>query len=246
MNRSFGKAYKLPRHFTPLSISGLVLWLDASYITGFNDGDSVTTWSDLSGNGNDATQATASKRPVYKVNIINGRPVVRFDGTDDFMAAPTGARPPTSYTVFIVAAINNLVPATYYRLIATLDSGGNVGLALMRQGDNNTWRHTWGTGVTTSDVEGGTVVVSVFDIVIGTHNGTTSSLFENGSSVGTPISSAYSQGTNDVEVGSTSGGTIGFLNGDIAAIGIYTSSLSTTDRQRIERYLGSRYGITVS
>ncbi len=40
----------------PLGIEGLVLWLDASNIDGrynrsLNDGDSVSKWKDLSGNG---------------------------------------------------------------------------------------------------------------------------------------------------------------------------------------------------
>lgn len=67
----------------PDSISGLKLWLKADAITGSNDGDSVTTWTDSSGNTNNATQSTAANKPTYKTNIINGNPVVRFDGVDD-------------------------------------------------------------------------------------------------------------------------------------------------------------------
>lgn len=69
--------------FSPLDISGLKLWLDASAITGLNNNDSVTTWADISGNGNDVTQSTGSKKPTYQTNQINGLPAVVFDGVDD-------------------------------------------------------------------------------------------------------------------------------------------------------------------
>ena len=55
-------------------LAGLVLWLSASAIGGLADGDPVVTWPDSSGQGNDVTQATASKRPLYKTAIQNGRP----------------------------------------------------------------------------------------------------------------------------------------------------------------------------
>jgi hypothetical protein len=44
---------------------------------GLNDGDPVTTWTDSSGNGHDATR-TGSARPIFKHGILNGKPVVRF------------------------------------------------------------------------------------------------------------------------------------------------------------------------
>lgn len=75
--------------FSPLDIPGIQLWLDASQIVGLNDGDSVATWSDLSGNANNATQATASKKPLYKVNRITAKAAVLFDGVDDVLDIPT-------------------------------------------------------------------------------------------------------------------------------------------------------------
>lgn len=53
---------------------------DATEITA-SDEDSVSTWSDATGNGYDLT-ATGS--PTYKTSGINGNPVVGLDGTDDY------------------------------------------------------------------------------------------------------------------------------------------------------------------
>lgn len=60
----------------------LIAWYDAADIA-LADNDPVSSWTDKSGNGNTLAQGTGSKQPLYKTNIINGLPVVRFDGTDD-------------------------------------------------------------------------------------------------------------------------------------------------------------------
>ena len=59
--------------------SGLQLLLDARVITGLNDGDAVASWADSSGNSNNASQATAANRPIYKTNIYGTNPAVRQD-----------------------------------------------------------------------------------------------------------------------------------------------------------------------
>jgi hypothetical protein len=84
---------------TPDQIAGLKLWLKADSLS-LSDGDPVSTWADSSGNGNDATQGTAGLRPLYKTNIVGGKPVVRFDGTDDYLAL-TGLNL-TDFTAFVV------------------------------------------------------------------------------------------------------------------------------------------------
>jgi hypothetical protein len=51
-------------------------------------GDAIAAWRDeVTGNGLYATQATAGFRPTLQ--FVSGRPVVRFDGTDDYLEFPT-------------------------------------------------------------------------------------------------------------------------------------------------------------
>ena len=61
--------------------TNLELQLDARDIVGLSDGDSVETWEDSSAAGNDVTQSTSGRRPVYKTNIIGSNPVVRFSAS---------------------------------------------------------------------------------------------------------------------------------------------------------------------
>ena len=53
----------------------------------------VTTWYDQSGNGNDATQTTASKQPKIVSSgstiLENGKAAVEFDGSDDYLENST-------------------------------------------------------------------------------------------------------------------------------------------------------------
>jgi len=69
--------------------SGMVLWLksgtglyqDAAKTTPAANGDAVGAWADQSGNGNDATQATAGLKPVRIDNVVNG---IGVDGRSYF------------------------------------------------------------------------------------------------------------------------------------------------------------------
>lgn len=89
MNQSRRVIRPVSAAFSPLDIPGCVLWLKACSLA-LSDGAPVSTWGDLSGNGNDAMQQAESKQPSLSVGVINGKPVVRFDGTSDSMVVPVG------------------------------------------------------------------------------------------------------------------------------------------------------------
>jgi len=55
------------------------LWAEADSITGLNNNDAITTWSDESGNGNDMTQSTTANKPTYITAGINSKASVAFD-----------------------------------------------------------------------------------------------------------------------------------------------------------------------
>lgn len=79
--------------WTPESIAGLRFWLDASQITGYSDGNTITTWEDVSSNGMDFTHfTTGGSTPTYETNEINGLPCIHFkgDGTLNGMETANG------------------------------------------------------------------------------------------------------------------------------------------------------------
>ena len=81
-------------YFSPLNISGLQLWLDASDSTtlfqdsaattpALADGDPIGCWKDKSGNNYHATQTDGTFKPLRKNAIQNAKNIIRFDGTND-------------------------------------------------------------------------------------------------------------------------------------------------------------------
>lgn len=84
---------------SPDDVPGLVLWLQADTGTWQDaaktvpadaDADTVYVWEDQSGEGNDASQATANDRPEMQTRIGDSSVnVVRFDGADHFLDVGT-------------------------------------------------------------------------------------------------------------------------------------------------------------
>lgn len=82
----------------PLSLNPAI-WLDANAET-FANNDPATPWSDRSGNARHFSEAT--NPPTFKTNIINGKPGIYFDGTEQLLRSYTGAG--TSWSVFGVVS----------------------------------------------------------------------------------------------------------------------------------------------
>jgi hypothetical protein len=82
-----------------------VLWLRADDITGLSGGDTLSVaWPDTSGNDHDASQSAAGYRPLYITNAVNGKPVIRFDGNDDFL---DNNHSYTAKTVFVIYRVSS-------------------------------------------------------------------------------------------------------------------------------------------
>jgi hypothetical protein len=68
--------------WTPTQIT-TSLWLDANDSSTITIATGVSTWADKSGNGKNATQATAANQPTYSSTGFNSKPTIQFDGTND-------------------------------------------------------------------------------------------------------------------------------------------------------------------
>ena len=87
------------RHLKPKSI-GAFIALDSRYINQ-SDNTAISQWNDISGSGNNATQAAGSNQPTFQTAELGGSGVVRFDGTNDFLESPTITKS-QPYTVFVI------------------------------------------------------------------------------------------------------------------------------------------------
>ena len=221
---------------TPDQVSGLVLWLDADAITGLSDGNAVATWEDQSAEGNDLAQATADYRPTYQTGELNGKPVVRFDGSNDFLEVNSFASGTISQpnTVFMVVRDNVASGNTYiFDGVASDARHAAYFRTSPREMAINCGAYNGGFATATQG--------NYHYITLVVNNGSSDSR-EDGSAKQTGVT----YGTNTL-----SGLTLGcdyqqkswseYLNGEIAEFIIYDGEVSGADILEIEAYLVAKW-----
>lgn len=214
--------------FTPTDISGLSVWLKADALV-LSDADPVSSWTDSSGNARHATQATSGARPTYRTGVVNAKPVVRFDGTDDWLSAAFTLNQP--YTMLVVAK-HNVFPGTQQDI---LDGGNGNPVPFRTQSTQRTIYAgtflTLAAGLDTS-----------WHIAQGTYSGAASSLRVDGGAgaSGVDIGNLAAGG---VTVGASFGGGQPF-NGDVAEVLVYNKALSAYEIEKCGLYLAAKYALT--
>jgi len=240
--------------FSPSQIPGLGLWLDASAITGLGDGDALSTWNDLSGAGRNGTNSGAAC-PVYKTNIVNGRPVVRFDGVDDVLNWSPAAllNNVSGATVFTVMKWRTSPSTPKQAFIASVNGGPNARVAInggVSAGKVTTVCRRLDADAGSNATTAASITTSNFYIHEGLVNfsGGTISTYVNGTQDG----SATFAGGNTSATDSTSG-CVGaaptasaYADIDIAEILIWPSALSPGDRALVRAYLAAKYAISAA
>ena len=228
--------------FNPLSLSP-ALWLS-------DTGSDASVWTDLSGNGRNATQATTASQPAIVANGLNGRQIRRFDGSNDTM---TFARFDLSaFTVFAVA-LRSSGGGTYQTFLQVLQaSTTRSAIELGINNDSNYGPLLIGSnGQGTAYGKGGLLNENSSRLLSGVWAGGATdgpsnySLWTNG--VPTALSTSGAIGAasgSSSRIGSVwSNGSVGsYLRGDIAEILVYPTALSTTNRQAVESYLRTKWG----
>jgi hypothetical protein len=216
--------------FSPASIAGLERQFDAAQISGVSvDATPVASWTDLSGNAAHATQAVGAAQPLYKTNIINGLPVVRFDGVDDRLQS-IGLTARTARTAFVVAIRRG---GTGY----LMGLGSDQAAFQIDQGAGTTWtyRLTQASGAVTLGSNAAFAVLAV-------RWNTTSSadvFYNNGAGTNFDPIDAYSTATT-LELGNESAG---FGQVDVGYGLCYDSALSNPNIVLVQNWLGARFGL---
>lgn len=214
----------------PTDIAGCIDWLDASQIVGLSNGDPVPTWTDESGNGNDAVQATGAKQPSYQTNQLNGHPIVRFDSARCMGITTLSVNQP--YTIFIVLkdVMDGSTPSEN-----EIFSGTSNGFFVIYYNATQIPAVFPWTGASSS-------VPMTTDVLCIIMNGASSAIFQDGVSTSTGNSGTTGLGA-DFVIGAFFNQTQNFMNADVAEIIIYDSALGTTDRQTVETYLATKYAL---
>lgn len=218
----------------PLTISNLVLWLRADSIGGIADGDPLPSWMDISRFENHAVAPSPGERPILRMGILNGKPVVRFDGVNDNLIVTglgtvefSGVTEGTMFVVFGPTATNYTVIGfgaadSYWRFSG--DGKGYIGeFRAVRQEAQPS------SGQPTSGYHYHTIRSGPASGYEYRQNGVIA--FDGTPDWGVPA---------DLEVG---GNALNPFTGDIAEVIVYAAELSDIQVEAVEAYLATRWGL---
>jgi hypothetical protein len=224
-------------HSPRIVTDGLVLCLDAGNAKSYPG--SGTTWTDLSGNGNNGTLTNG---PTYSSS--NGGSIV-FDGTNDYVNLTSASLLPvgtSDRTIVAFVRTPTSFPEAYLHVIhwGTASTDQSFGLAIFSNGGLNT--HPW-VGAPSQ----GTVVVGTdYCLAVSyTHSSTLHKFWINGVSQGAGVSRAINTGTTDARVGARISTPIEDWgpNGKIYNVLVYNRTLTDNEIQQNFNATRSRFGI---
>lgn len=245
--------------FDPMSLSP-ALWLDASDAsTLFSDTAGTTLagadvaiarWNDKSGNARHASQSTSGNRPLRKTSIQNSKDIARFDGSNDSMLLASALDPLSIFAV-VRNTSNNLYKTVYGGLSSSSGSIESVYLQVGTPARTITFLHGTSADNTTSGdflATAGVIGLNAFGVISGVRTSTQITAYLNGvaGSTDTTANTLKNNTANTVGAGYYGNAIVDFWPGDIAEIIAFDTTLSTTNRQAVERYLGTKWGITVA
>lgn len=229
-----------PSPWSPLSLGSLLVewqeadgsaWQDVARATpAVADGDRVASILDKK-TGAYATNAEGIYRPTLKLNILNGRPVWRFDGSKTYFLTTISQSQPM--TIVLVHASRNTGQTAF------VSGAGAAGAAGGFYIDPTTIHQFAGTALNATRAAD-----TAFRMQVLKFNGASSTLRENGVNLVTGDA-----GAENLTAGSILGGTFlstGIptlpLNGDIAARFVLSGIISAANLALLESWLVAKYG----
>ncbi|NBV05888.1 MAG: hypothetical protein EBS06_01450 [Proteobacteria bacterium] len=250
------------------TIKDLVAWFETTVSenistgstlkTYIDDGDSISSWNNYTSQSNSQyrlTQSTSTKRPLYKTNIINGLPVLKFDGVDDYFTMTNlVGRHFSLFVVIKTSAVGTTGFAYNGFPIVTSDQSGitNDIIPLAIGGgypETFVGNATGGSESTNTLVGSKKINDNLAHIVFVSRNystGTKTIYVDGGSSVSDSITSS---GIMEANSSTTIGGDIvnsKYTSIYIAEIIIFDRVLLDEERKEVESYLSKKWGITIS
>ncbi len=204
--------------FNGPSTTNMVLWLTADNGVTYNGSNAVSSWSDQSGQGHHATQAGSSSQPLYVSSAQNSLPAVRFDGSNDVLAVSG------SFAIAQVFAVFKSITSTfsYGSFLGTTDSLNRPFIF-----ENGSTTFHWNQ-YPLAVWKNGTSLSSPFNLgTITSYMAVTANTFSPSSARSFIVGGADSY----------------YSNIEIAEIIGYSTANSDGDRQAIEAYLASKYGL---
>lgn len=215
--------------------SDLIAWYDpAERVVLQDDGQSITYWTDISGNGNNL-YITDTSGAIIANDILNGNPVARFDGSGDTVQGSLALNSSTFTVVMVVnpTVITSGPGETFFelygsdRVLLQVDETTD-GVLLYRDGE------------VFEVYEGASV--GEFATYTVTHSADSLTVHKNGEYIGGETISGGLPSFDNIILGddSTTGDD---LTGDIAEVLVFDKDLNGQERKQVENYLNAKYDL---
>lgn len=223
--------------FTPKSIAGLALWLDASDATTITQvANAVSQWRDKSGNNNHGNQATGTAQPLVQAAAQNGLNTLGF--TSAASKALTLTTPIATLPGFTFAVVGQKPAGGGTNRLNPLSGDGSINYGLLHFSDNNFYSTS---GVNNRLATNSPVALTAYASLIMANAGAVvgSTLLVNGIAQVLGLN-GVGTGTNWTSIGGN--GNTFFTDGSIAEIILYNSVLSAAQLTQLYTYLKTKWG----
>jgi hypothetical protein len=221
--------------FSPADISGLLVWLKPSSLSGLTDGNTIASWADSSGNGYDSAQATETNKPTKQT--VSGFSVARFDGADNFMTNTTlPAMTTGAFTLYVVA--KRIETAAVYDTFFQFGDNTNTNLLLSYDNHANK-RYTVNALGSAPPTTGPNSTTNIEFVKV-----------RRSTNVFVSVNGGAETDFGDITLNPDAGYIIGgetafsqYANLDIIELILYNTSLSAGNQTDVETYLDTTYGL---
>jgi alpha-tubulin suppressor-like RCC1 family protein len=231
-------------HNVPALIPGLRLHLKADEDVSLDGSGKVTSWMSQESSGIAATQTNATHRPLLVANAMNGNPVLRFNGSNNYMTLPYFMSDMTEGEMFVV--MRSVHPNTNNCLFSYFTSGADTripyGATQVRDG--------FGAGTAFAfSRDGGDVTAPLIynsSVAGGSWRSRLNGrlLYVAASSVN--FANAQFQPLIGADRSGSYYGFANWFNGDLAEVLIYQRALSDTERDAVGAYLKNKYNVAIN
>lgn len=205
----------------------------------------IATWYDQSGNTRNLTAAATTNQPLFVANVVNGKPVLRFDGTDDYLRNTSFVDFGDAYTASMIAAFSS-TGDTSQGVFEVSNGATNTGLGIQFYTLSTNRAHWQVRDATTNRRVSGTDDIrdDGFRIHVGHNTGSQLEYWINQVSKGTSIYTAPNPNTlNRLDIGRVISPAGWHFKGDLPELVLFNTQLTEPQRTPMEDNQNDYYNV---
>jgi hypothetical protein len=234
LNSSISQSFAIATTYPKIVTNGLVLNLDVGQQNSYRG--SGTTWTDLSGNGNNGTLVNGVGYSASNLGSLS------FDGVDDYIDCGNNSSLSVGNNITANAWFYVNSTSVYQPIVSKVVSNQSLGWEMANS--NGTFRTTFRPSATQINLSVGSLSVGNWYMGTMTFDNTTARLYLNGVQTGSTTTGGpvTLNSTQPLQIG-TRGIPSNWYNGNIAQVSIYNRALTAQEIQQNFNATKSRFGL---